>query len=284
MKDAMRYGGAVLEARDLTRHFGGLTAVRGVSFAVSSQEIVALIGPNGAGKTTLFNLITGFLEPTGGEVFHRGRRITGLPAPRIASLGMIRTFQNLAIFNEATVLENVMVGCHRWTGAGLLPCALGLPGAVREDRRAREAALDGLALVGLDGRALEPALDLPFGQQRLLEIARALVARPSILLLDEPTAGLSGQETRSLVALIRRLRDDGVTFVVIEHNMDVVMETADRVVVLNHGELIAHGPPRTVQRDPQVIAAYLGEDAVTGALQANLGAGGAGPALERLPS
>jgi ABC-type branched-subunit amino acid transport system ATPase component len=284
MKDAMRYGGAVLEARDLTRHFGGLTAVRGVSFGVSSQEIVALIGPNGAGKTTLFNLITGFLEPTGGEVFYRGRMVTGLPASRIASLGMIRTFQNLAIFNEATVLENVMVGCYRWTGAGLLPCALGLPGAAREDRRAREAALDGLALVGLDGRALEPALDLPFGQQRLLEIARALVARPSILLLDEPTAGLSGQETRSLVALIRRLRDDGVTFVVIEHNMDVVMETADRVVVLNHGELIAHGPPRTMQRDPQVIAAYLGEDAATGALQANWGAGGAGPALERLPS
>jgi branched-chain amino acid transport system ATP-binding protein len=270
----MHHGGAVLEARVLTRSFGGLTAVRGVSFAVSPQEIVAVIGPNGAGKTTLFNLITGFLAPTGGEVFYRGRRITGLPASRVASLGLIRTFQNLAIFHETTVLENVMVGCHRWTGAGLLPCALGLPRAAREDRRVREAALEGLALVGLEGRALEPAIDLPFGQQRLLEIARALVARPSVLLLDEPTAGLSGHEARGLVALIRRLRGDGVTFVVIEHNMDVVMETADRVVVLNHGELIAHGPPQAVQDDPTVIAAYLGEDAgASGAVPANCHAG-----------
>ena len=281
----MHYGGAVLEARDLTRSFGGLTAVRGVSFAVSPREIVALIGPNGAGKTTLFNLITGLLPPTAGEVFYRDRRITGLPASRVASLGMIRTFQHLVIFHETTVLENVMVGCHRWTGAGLLPCALGLPGAVREDRRVREAALEGLALVGLEGRAHEPAPDLSFGQQRLLEIARALVARPSILLLDEPTAGLSGQEARGLATLIRRLRNDGVTFVVIEHNMDVVMETADRVVVLDHGELIGHGTPQAVQRDPRVVAAYLGEDPGTStAVPTQSSAGVVGPALEGYPS
>ena len=278
MKDSL------LEARDLSRSFGGLTAVRGVSFAVAPQEIVALIGPNGAGKTTLFNLITGFLPPTGGEVFYRGRRITGLPASRVASLGMIRTFQNLAIFHETTVLENVMVGCHRWTGAGLLPCALGLPAAVREDRRVREAALEALALVGLERRALEPAPNLAFGQQRLLEVARALVARPSVLLLDEPTAGLSGQEATGLVALIRRLRGDGITFVVIEHNMDVVMETADRVVVLNHGEMIAYGPSQAVQQDPQVIAAYLGEDpAASSAAAANCGTSGPRPVWEGLP-
>ena len=279
MKDSL------LEARDLTRSFGGLTAVRGVSFAVAPQEIVALIGPNGAGKTTLFNLITGFLPPTGGEVFYRGRRITGLSASRVASLGMIRTFQNLAIFHETTVLENVMVGCHRWTGAGLLPCALGLPAAVREDRRVREAALEALALVGLERRALEPAPNLPFGQQRLLEVARALVARPSVLLLDEPTAGLSGQEATGLVALIRRLRGDGITFGVIEHNMDVVMETADRVVVLNHGEMIAYGPSQAVQQDPQVIAAYLGENlGASGAAAAHCGTSGPRPAWEGLTS
>jgi branched-chain amino acid transport system ATP-binding protein len=276
---------SLLEARDLTRSFGGLAAVRGVSFAVSPQEIVALIGPNGAGKTTLFNLITGFLGPTGGEVFYQGRRITGLSAWRVASLGMIRTFQNLVVFHETTVLENVMVGCHRWTGAGLLPCALGLPAAGREDRRAREAAVEALALVGLEARALEPAPNLPFGQQRLLEIARALVARPSILLLDEPTAGLSGQEAAGLVGLIRRLRAGGITFVVIEHNMDVVMETADRVVVLNHGEMIAHGPPQAVHHDPQVIAAYLGEDpGASGAVAENCWTSGPRPALEGLPS
>jgi branched-chain amino acid transport system ATP-binding protein len=250
----------LLDVRELTRRFGGLVAVDRVSFSVAPGEIVAIIGPNGAGKTTLFNLITGFLAPTSGEVWSRGRRLTGLPPEKIAALGIVRTFQNLVVFGEMTVVENVMVGCHRWTRAGLVDAALALPAAIREDRLVAQAALDALALVGLEVRGRDLARDLPAGQQRLLEIARALAARPTSLLLDEPAAGLSAADVRHLLDVIRRLQAGGVTVVVIEHNMDVVMEASDRVLVLDYGEKISEGTPSEIQGDSRVIAAYLGEE------------------------
>lgn len=235
-------------------------AVAGVDLTVRRGEIFALIGPNGAGKTTLFNVFSGVHTLDAGQVHFEGRPIHNRAAHQIAALGLVRTFQNLQIFSGMSVLENVMVGRHLRTRAGFVAAALRLPSVRAEERRAREAARHYLDLVGLGARAEHVATELPYGQQRLLEIARALAAEPKLLLLDEPAAGLTRPETEALDALISRIRADGVTVMLVEHDMPLVMGIADRVAVLHYGRKIAEGTPAAVQADEQVIGAYLGLD------------------------
>jgi branched-chain amino acid transport system ATP-binding protein len=251
---------AILAITGLTVAFGGVLALNEADLTVARGSITAIIGPNGAGKTTLINAITGMVAPRAGAILLAGRDVTRLPAWKRPRAGVARTFQNLEIFSNMTALENVLTGAHRLIGYSVLDSLLRTPRFVREEAAARRRAMDKLAFVGLAEAADLPAAQLPYGGQRLLELARALALEPELLLLDEPAAGMNIRETRELGRLIGRIRDElGVSVALIEHDMELVMELSDHIAVLDFGSVIATGAPGDIQKNPQVVAAYLGE-------------------------
>jgi branched-chain amino acid transport system ATP-binding protein len=250
----------LLSVRNVSKRFGGLQAVDGLSFDVAQGSIKALIGPNGAGKTTLFNLISGALEPDCGEIVFGGAEVHDLSPDRIASLGMVRTFQHIRLFPKMTVLENVMVGRHVHSRAGFLAGMLNLPFTWKEERRIRERSLEILDLLGIADHARTEASSLAYGQQRVVEIGRALACEPKLLLLDEPAAGLNMRETNDMGLLIEKIRGMGVTVLLVEHDMSLVMKISDEIVVLSYGQKIAEDRPLSIQKNPEVIRVYLGEN------------------------
>ena len=249
----------MLEVRNLSVRFGGLLAIDSASFEVREGEVLSLIGPNGAGKTTAFNAVSGYLAPSGGEILYRGQSVNGLKPSSIAALGLVRTFQKTSLFGNRSALENVLTGLHLKARQTPLAIMLGLPYVAREEKALVAEALDILKFVDLQHRRDEAANSLPYGEQRLLEVAIALAAKPKLLLLDEPVSGMNPSETASFMAKLGEIRALGLTVLLVEHDMKMVMGVSDRVICLSQGRIIASGSPAEIQRNPEVIKAYLGE-------------------------